>query len=587
MPEPISEDEKIVRAARERRKLANDGWQDIYAEASNDMQFVYDVGKGQWPAQMRKDREDEWRPVITVNKLQKFVRTLRGDALQNKPRMKVIPVDSRGDVKTAKLYGDLIREIEYLSNASTAYDTGYAHAIASSIGFYRLVTEFSDWDTFDQHIRIKRILNPSSVLFDPAAVEFEMEDARYCFVETLVDVEDFKRQWPDANAVDFVGQGTKLFGSWLQGDKLRIAEYFYKELEKRELVQLDNGEILTLSDQITPEFIQSKGNSIIRHRMVDTHTVKWVKMNGIEVLEKADWPGKDIPIIPIFGDEIVVEGKRYYLSFFRGAKGSQEMYNYWATAATETVALAPKMPYMVDHRQIDGFEKEWDEANRTNRMYIRYNAIQGLPKPEREKAADIPSAMMAMMRTTAFDIEDHLGRYESSKGEASNERSRVAIVERIHQSDKGTFTFVDNFKKAIMAGTRQLIDLIPKVYDTQRALRIMDEVGNERVENVNVPIVGGNGKGIVRNDLSVGKYDLIATVGASFGSKREEMVNTMIKAMQFAPMLAPIIAPLVFKYSDVPGSEEIYQEVKAYVDKLEKQGGFGGGKTPQKQPPTV
>lgn len=584
-PEPVSEDEKIIRTARERRKDASEGWREIYDKASEDMEFVYDVGNGQWPSEMRKERIADRRPVLTVNKIQKFVRTLRGDALQNRPRMKVIPVDSRGDTQMAKLYGDLIREIEYLSNASNAYDTGYGHAIASSVGFYRIITEFSDWETFDQHIRIKRIINPPSVLFDASAVEFEMEDARYCFVETLFDKVDFERKWPDANLTDLTGENAKLFGSWLQGDKVRVAEYFYKEPVKRELVQLDNGEILTLSKQITPEFIKSKGNKIIRHRTVDAHVVKWVKMNGIEVLEKADWPGKDIPIIPIFGDEIVVNGKRYYISFTRGARGSQEMYNYWATAATETVALAPKMPYIVDHRQIDGFEKEWDEANRTNRMYLRYNAIQGMTKPTRERAAEIPAAIMAMMRTTAFDIEDHLGRYESSKGEASNERSRVAIVERIRQSDKGTYLFVDNLKKAIMAGTRQLIDLIPKVYDTPRALRVMDEGDNERIENVNVPVVGMGGEDITENDLSVGKYDLIATVGTSFGSKREEMADTMIKAMQFAPMLAPVIAPLVFKFSDVPGAEEIYKEVKAYVDKVEGDGGFPGGKSPKNQPP--
>ena len=587
MPEAYTEDERIIRLGREQHKLADDGWRDIYDKASDDMQFVYDVGNGQWPTDMRRKRERDRRPVLTINKLQKFVRTLRGDALQNRPRMKVIPVDSFGDVKKAKLYNDLIREIEYLSNAPTAYDTGYGHAIASSIGFFRIATEFEDKNTFDQSLRIKRILNPSSVLFDPSAVEFELEDARYCFVETLIDRKEFEARWPDAAANDFVGTGAKLFGNWLQGDKLRIAEYFYKESVKKTLVQLDNGEILTLSDQITPEFIQSNGNKIVRDRVVNSHVVKWVKMNGIEVLERADWPGKGIPIIPIFGDEIVVEGKRYYLSFFRGAKGSQQMYNYWATAATETVALAPKMPYMVDHRQIDGFEKEWDEANQKNRMYIRYNAIQGLQKPTREKGADIPAAIMTMMRSTAFDIEDHLGRYESSKGEASNERSRVAIVERIRQSDKGTFAFVDNFKKAIMAGTRQLIDLIPKVYDTQRALRIMDEAGNERIENVNVPIMGTDGNPTVANDLSVGKYDLIATVGSSYGSKREEMVDTMIKSMQFAPMLAPVIAPLVFKFSDVPGAEEIYKEVKGYVDKLEKQGQSGGGKAPKKPPAMI
>lgn len=575
--EGYTEDQKIINLARQRRHVASAEWGDIYDLATKDMEFVYDVGEGQWPAKIRKERESAQRPVLTVNKLQKFVRTLRGDALQNRPRMKVIPVDSVGDPKMAKLYNGIIREIEYLSDAGTAYDTSYAHAISSSVGYHRLSTEFSDPESFDQSIKIDRIINPLSILFDPSAKKFELEDARYCFNETMYDVSDFKAEWPDADVTDFSGENRRIFGDWLQGNQIRVAEYFYKEPVKSTLVQLEDGQILTLSKNITPEVIKGNGGVIVRDRIVTTNAVKWVKMNGVEVLEAGEWATDDIPIIPVFGDEIVVNGKRHYLSLLRGAKGSQEMYNYWATAATETVALAPKMPYMVDHRQIEGFESEWEDAHRTNRMFIRYNAIQGIEKPRREPGSNVPTAIMSMMQTTAFDIEDHLGRYEASKGQQGNERSRVAIVERRNQSDKGTYCFVDNFKKAIMAGTRQIIKLIPKVYDTQRALRIMDESGNESVENVNVPVMGGNGEPETMNDLSVGKYDLIASVGASFSSKREEMVDTMIKAMQFAPTLAPVIAPLVFKYSDVPGSEEIYKEVKGYVEKLEQQNSAEGG----------
>jgi len=565
-----SKDEKILNDAKDRYEIATQGWDHIYKESTDDLKFVYDIDNGQWPEKMKSDREGEGRPVITVNKLLKFVRQLRGEAQQNRPRIKVIPVDNKADVDMADLYNGLIRQIEYLSDAGIAYDTAYMHAVSSSLGYFRLITKYADDNSFDQDIFFKRIINNRSVHLDPTGVEFEYEDAKYGFIEELVGKDEFERLYPNAEPTDF-NLKKEAYGEWIQGEKYRIAEYFRKEPFKKTIVELNTGEIFELSKEVTPELIKSEGGLIVRHRDVETHKVMWCKMNGGEILKKSEWRGKYIPIIPVFGDEIVVDGKKYYLSLTRGAKGPQEMYNYWATSATETVALAPKMPFIVDHRQIKGFEGEWDEANIKNRMYIRYNAVSGMDKPQRERQTEIPGAIMTMMNQTAYDIEDHLGRYEASKGQASNERSGKAIIARIQQADKGTYTFVDNLKRAIVYAGRQLIDLIPKIYDTQRALRIRGEDDTEKVVDVNVPAVDHEGNVGLQNDLSVGKYDLIATVGASFGSKRQEMVEFLLQTMQYAPQLSMIIAPLAIKYSDHPGSQELYKEIKQEVQRIQEQ----------------
>ena len=559
-------DSELIQTAKDNYKIACEGWDDIYNEASNDLKFVYDIDEGQWPSAVRSAREKDGRPVITVNKLQKFVRQLRGELQQNRPRIKVIPADDKGDVNMAELYNGLIRQIEYLSSAEIAYDTSYMHAVSCSVGYFRLITQYVE-GSFDQDIYIKRILNPLAVRFDPSAVEFTFEDAKYCFIEELVDKKDFTKLYPNATVTDSEGKKS-LFGDWLYQDKVRVVEYFYKEPVEKKLVQLSTGEVIELGGEVTKEDIEAKGFTIVHERTEQTHQVKWCKMNGVEILEKSEWAGKYIPIIPVLGDEVVVEGKKYYLSLARGAKGPQEMYNYHSAAATETIALAPKSPFIVDHRQIKGFENEWEEANTTNRMYMRYNAIAGLQKPERERQAEVPTAIMAMMQQSAFDIEDHLGRYEASQGRQSNERSGKAILARIAQSDKGTYTFVDNLTRAIVYAGRQIIDLIPKIYDTQRALRIMGEDGEQQMVNVNVPILDSAGNAGLANDLSVGKYDLIASVGASFGSKRQEMVEFLISTMQYAPQLSMVIAPLAIKYSDYAGSAELYAEIKKETDRI-------------------
>jgi len=565
-------DDEFIKEVKDNYKEACTGWQDVYEEASDDIKFVYDVDGGQWPEDVRTARVADKRPVITSNKLQKILRRIRGDGMMNRPSLKVIPVDSAADVNMAQLYSGILREIEYLSSADIVYDTAYNHAISSSIGFWRIITEYTDENSFEQNIKIKRIINPLSVRFDPNAQEFNFEDARYCFVEELIKKSKFKKDYPGAEISDFDSSNAALFGDWVDGDSVRIAEYFYKDSITQKLVQLTDGQIVPIQGKITIQALKELGAEIARERTATIDVIKWCKTNGYEKLEESIWPGNGIPVIPMLGDEVVVEGKRYYISLARGAKGPQQMYNYWATAATETVALAPKMPFIVDHRQIKGFEREWDEANLHNRMYIRYKAISGMQKPSRENQAQVPTAIMNMMQSTAYDIEDHLGQYESSKGEASNERSRVAIMARVQQSDKGTYLFVNNRTRSMICGGRQIIDLIPKIYDTQRALQILGDDGSNEMVEVNKPTLAEDGiTPIKENDLTVGKYDLIASVGASYSSMRQEMTETMTQAMQYAPDLAPVIAPLIFKYSDAPGAQEISAELTKAVQQMQQQ----------------
>lgn len=557
-----NKDEKFIADAKEKYNIAYDGWRHIYEAAVDDTKFVYDVDDGQWPADVRKARGT--RPIITVNKLQKFSRKNRGKMMQNRPRIKVIPVDSVSDPQVAELYDGLIREIEYRSGADIVYRTAYGHAVDSSVGYFRLVTEFEDEKSFNQHIRIKRIIDPTTVLIDPDAQEFNLEDAKYAFIESSVKKDEFKESYPNAEVYDFSGN-SQIFGDWLDNDNVRICEYFYKESVVKKLALLESGETV----ELTPEkskLIVENGLKVVRERVVNSHVVKWVKMTGAEILEKGEWPGMYIPIIPVFGEEVVVNGKRYYISLMRGAKGPQQMYNYWASAGTENVALTPKAHVFLDARQIAGYEREWDEANTSNRIYLRYKGVPGLQKPSKEPQAQVPTAIISMLQTTAYDIEDHLGMYEAAKGEASNERSGKAIKERATQSDQGTYTFVDNFNQAIIYAGKQIIDLIPKIYDTQRAISIMGETGEHQMVPINTPVSDGMGGTRQINDLTVGKYDIISTAGASSASKREEMVQSMIEACQYAPDVANIIVPFIFKYSDWPGSNEVYQEIKKYAE---------------------
>ena len=576
--EKTEKDSKFLSDIKNRYTIASDAWRDIYTKAEDDTRFAYDVGEGQWPDAIRHSKQNSNKPCLTINKLQKYIRRLRGEMQMNRPHMKVIPVDDKADVQRAEIYNGIIRQLEYLSNASVAYDTAYNHAVTGGVGYWRILTDYVDDDSFDQEIKIKRIINPFSVYFDPSAKEFNFEDAKYCFITDLMEVDEYKAQYPDSSLAEFEGVNEYDETEWLYEDKVRIAEYFYKEPHTVTKVLLDSGEVLPLEDGVTKESLEEQGEKIADTREVTEERIMWCKLNGVEVIEgPTPWVGKYIPIIPVFGDEVMYRGRRNYLSLIRGAKGSQEMYNYWSTIATESVAQVPKTPFILEARQIRGYEEEWNDANTISRPYLRYKHINNVPKPQREQPATIQTGIMSMLQTASFDIEDNLGQYAEASGQPSNARTGKAIQLRINQSDKGNYTFGDNLTRAMVYSGKQIINLIPKIYDSTRTVLTMDETGNAEITEINKPEILMTNTGpqsTVKNDLSVGRYDLIAIAGPSYGSRRQEMMQMITEAMQYAksPEISAVLTPLLFEYSDYPGATKVAGMLKQAIGQTQQNG---------------
>ena len=75
--------------------------------------------------------------------------------------------------------------IEYISNASVAYDTARTFQVEGGYGVVRLLTDYYvSADSFDQEIYIRRRVgvDPLSVYFDPDAKELDKSDANFVFI---------------------------------------------------------------------------------------------------------------------------------------------------------------------------------------------------------------------------------------------------------------------------------------------------------------------------------------------------------------------------------------------------------------------
>ena len=577
-----TQEQKILKEARDRLKKAIEEDSENRKLALSDLEFIAIEGK-QWPSDLRAQRTSDDRPCLEINKMPIYIDQVVGDQRMNRPSIKVIPVDSKADPEVAKVLGGWIKHVQQISKSDIAIDHSFEHAASCGYGAMRVVTKYVSDNSFDQEAYIEKVENALAVYWGPH-IEYDCSDAQYCFIVSEMDRDEYRDKY-NVEPMSFHESSDQYVAGWASKDKVRLVEYFVKEFKKKTIYLLSSGEVV----DAVPE-----GETSQKKREVDAYKIRWYLLAGDKVLEDRDWAGKKyIPVIPVWGKEFNVGGKRVVRGLIRNAKDPQRMYNYWASADTEIVALAPKAPYLVTPAQITNHEAMWRDANKKNYTYLLVNFDQKSPGwPKREPPPQASSAMTAKIAQADQDIRDTVGLQRASLGMPSNERSGTAIRERKMEGDVGTFAFIDNLSRSIEQLGRVLVDVAPGILDTDRIIRLGLEDGSQEFTAVNVEDTASNK---ILNDLSVGVYDVVVTVGPSFTTQRTEARQSMAEFIQYYPAAAQIIGDLYAKAMDWPGAEEVSErlefllppEIKAKIEaeKAEKMGGEAPALAPVQPPP--
>lgn len=553
--EDENSDEDILENAKENFERAS------HAEAENRDEGLEDLKfsrlSDQWPEAVKKQRKEDSRPCLTINKLPAYIRQVVNDSRQNKPSIRCHPVDSNSDMETAKILNGLIKNIEYTSDADIAYDTALECAVTIGFGYWRVKIDYAYDDTFDLDLSIERVANPFSVYADPNSQSADSSDWEYCFVTETLTKDEFKRRWKNNEPVDWHGY-TNLNAPWYSGENVMIAEYWKREPSKKDIVQLSNGEVVDAEVYTKQkEIFDIIGITVVKSRTVDSYKVMQYILTGAEVLERNEWAGCYIPIVPVYGDEVNVEGKRYFRSLIRDAKDSQRMFNYWRTTSTEMIALAPRTPFIGKKGAFNSDINKWQNANTTSYAFIEYDGVE----PPQRQAMPAPAAgLIQEAMNSSDDIKSIIGIFDAGMGAQGNETSGKAILARQRESDTSTFHFIDNLSRAIRHTGRILVELIPSVYTKDRVIRVLGE--DKKPQNVQLGQLTVTPEGVERiYDLTVGKYDVTVETGASYTTKREEAAEQMLELIRVMPQAAPLISDLLVKNLDWNGSEEIAERL--------------------------
>jgi len=587
---PLKSDSDVLSTARDRLSMAISAYSESREDELDDLRFYAGSpdNQWQWPADVLATRGAvqgqtiNARPCLTINKLPQHVHQITNDQRQNRPSVKVIPVDDNADVEVAEIFNGMIRHIEYISDADVAYDTACENQVAYGEGYIRVLTEYCDDNTFDQDIKIARVRNSFSVYMDPLIQDPCGSDAKWCFITEDLSQEEYHRLFPNASplsTLETLGIGDQNLSQWLNTDTIRIAEYFYIEYDKQTL-NLYPGNVTAFQGTPEDKELRAVYGKPKKSRQADRKKIKWCKINGYEILEEQEWAGSCIPVVRVIGNEYEVEGRIYISGLVRNAKDAQRMYNYWTSQEAEMLALAPKAPFIGYGGQFEGYETQWKTANTQNWPYLEVNPDvtdgQGavLPLPQRALPPMAQTGLIQAKMGASEDIKSATGQYNASLGQQSNERSGRAILARQREGDVGTYHYQDNLARAVRYVGRQLVDLIPKIYDTQRIARIIGLDGETKMVKIDPTQAEPvrkiqNQEGIVIDKIynpAVGKYDVVVATGPGYATKRQEALEAMAQLLQGNPQLWAVAGDLFVKNMDWPGAQEMAKRFAKTID---------------------
>ena len=556
------EEDEILETAHKRYNAGFQHWSEFFQDSHEILRFA---DGDQWDQQKRALRDQKLLPVLTANLIGTFIRHITGEIRQNTPSIQVDPKDKGASQETAEKFADLIRAIEQQSDASLAYDVAANYAAITGLGFIRIRSEREDWDKFEQRLVIDAIADPETVLIDPLHKKLDGSDAEWCFIIQKLTKEEYNRQFQNSRLSEIIHQsdfstnnraGTSS-NDWINENEIIIAEYYWKEYTPKtiyKIMDVMTGQIYTSEDKPAKEDLDMGLYVIVDQFNTNKCEVKWCKINDVEILEETTWPGKNIPIVAVKCQELWIEGKRHIKGMVKDAVDPQMNLNYFTSVQAELTALAPRAPWVLTAKQVQGYEDDYQNANSSAIAFLKYNPDGNEPPPQRQSLEVPIQASMAQCTQQKENIKMIFGIQDASLGMPGNEISGTAIVARQQQAHIANYHIYDNLTKAIAQVGNILLEAIPVFYADERDVQIIKRNKESAIISINGPDD--------KHNLTTGGYGVVVETGPSYATKRQEAVTEMITfAAGLQPQQSALISDMIARNADWPGAKELAQRL--------------------------
>ena len=553
VPEGFDSAEDFLSDMREEYQLDLDFDRYNREQAVEDKKFV---AGDQWDPVVLEQRKG--LPCLVINSIPQFIGQLVGDWRESKRGVKVLPTEN-GDKDIADIRADLIRSIETQSRADRVYDNAFESAVQCGDGAFRIAVEYAKDDVFDQDIFVRPIDDALSVVWDRLSIDPTGRDARHVFVDDLVPTKYFEKKWPDAAPSQL---STKVYNDmvsdrWIEPDGVRVTEYWRMIERDRLLCLFEDGSIRFVDEDL--DDLISKHGMPKKTRVAPCSYAQMHLVTGFDILSGPyEYRLTRVPVIRMVGRIVNITGVRMRYGLVRFMKDSVRLRNFNRSVAAEQLGYAPKAQWIAPESAVEGREDTFRHAHLTRDPLIIYNDDASAP-PEKIPP---PQAQLALHEEAAInvqDMKDVTGIHDASLGIKSNETSGRAINARQREGDVASITYYDNGNSAVLEGGDVINQLISQIYDGTRIIRIIGEDEKMKFMKINDPADPRS------PDLSVGRYDVALTNGASYTTRRVEAAQAMMDAVQVYPQMMQVAGDLVAKAQDWPGSEELAERLQKTI----------------------
>jgi hypothetical protein len=558
----------FMQDARERFRISVNASDRQRREMRDDLRFYAGI---QWDESIRAVRDQQGRPCLTINRIPGFVSHVVNNMRQQRPGIKVDPIAGGADEEMADVREGLMRHIEISSHADIAYDTAFENMCITGLGYIRVIDAWADpRSVVDQELRVEWVPNSFSVFEDPTATQPGWRDGKYRFIVEDITLTEFRHRFgkerSPASLSEFTALGTEQ-PYWMLGDKIRIAEYFHIEEEDDTLFELNDGsgvyESELSEDDPRISEIKEDGSGGWVSRPAKRKRVMWTQMYGLGVLRQREWPGRYIPVIPIIGNQIELEGERIIVGMVRYARESQRMFNYMYSSFVETCALAPRAPYIAEFTSVEDFIDSYKNANTNPQSVLLYKqrSVDGAPvNPPRREVAEPPiQAFVAGLKLADDNLKAIFRIYDASLGQKGPQESGIAINSRKIESDLATYDWIDNFTRGLRCLGEVLEDLLPHYYNRPgRVLQILQEDLQRKIVTIGKPVDQSDDI----YDLNRGKFATTVSTGPMLSTRRQEAAKSMIELAKVYPALMQACGPMIIREMDWPGKDAIAAQLE-------------------------
>ena len=579
-----------LKQLKEKVETARSYWRDNYDTAKENNEFLY---SSQWSKEAIKQRREEGRPYFEINRLPIYIGQVVGDMTKSPPSINVIAVQDDNqnvanlagtkDYSIAEVYEGIIKNIEKSSKAQHHYRDAFKQALEFGIGWLLVSTEYDSETTFDQKIKVSSVYDPLSVLIDPNTMEPDCSDAEYAIVLEKLTLKEFNKKYPNKSTSSVEYGNNDRITDWITEDLMTVADVYEREKVRRDLLMLSDGRTVWKDEvEAVLDELGQNGITVIRDKTVETYKVYHYRISGADILEdKQEFPSNTVPVVPVFGRAFIGDdNKKHYVGLTHFAQDAQRVSNHMFSAAVEKIDQSPKSPFIADSGAIQGYEEMWQNAN--ERAYSTLIYREGKQMPQRLPGSPLPSAELQGMATAVNLVKDTTGIYDAGIGAPSNEQSGRAILARQQESDTNVYDFIVNLNMAVERVGKICVNLIPKIYDAQRTIRIRFPDGGYDSVTINQTVVDEQtGEEVLVNDISVGAYDINIKTGPTYQSERMENAERLIQLMQANPQIGQIGLDVILESLDFQGAQVIAERMKKQLppemlsqedrEKLEKE----------------